>query len=223
MNSNQLSHQYDSIADTFESVYEKGAQYNRRVYRNLVPTIKGGVVLDIGCGDGSDCKFFKDQGADLVYGIDASKELLDIASKKYSGIKFKYGVFDSLPHQDSTFDFVFSKYALQTAEELEPIFKEVYRILKPGGTFTFLVAHPIRQLYEKKKIGKDYFKKEVVDSVCFDGLLTFKEPTHTLKEYFSTFMMTHFTLELFEEQFDPAAEKIVDTYPGYMILQWKKK
>lgn len=223
MNSKKLSHQYDSIAETFESAYEKGAQYNRKVYRTLVPDVKNATVLDIGCGDGSDCQFYKEQGAFSVTGLDASKELLAIAKNKYANINFQYGEFTMLPFATETFDYMFSKYALQTAAELEPIFKEAYRVLKPGGSFMFLVAHPIRQMYEKKKSGKNYFEKEIVDSVCFDGLLTFKEPTHTMKEYFSEFMYKNFTLELFEEQFDPAAEKIIDTYPGYMIMKWKKR
>jgi ubiquinone/menaquinone biosynthesis C-methylase UbiE len=167
--------------------------------------------------------FYKTQGAALVTGVDASKELINIAGNKYPNIIFKNGLFDSLPIKDNTIDCVFSKYALQTTPDLESAFKEVYRVLKSGGEFMFLVVHPIRQLYEKKKNGKDYFKQEIVDSVCFDGLLTFQEPTHTMKEYFSEFMLQNFTLELFEEKFDPAAEKIVDTYPGYMILKWRKK
>lgn len=110
-----------------------------------------------------------------------------------------------------------------TSAELEPIFAEVERVLKPGGTFLLLVTHPIRQLYEKKKSEKDYFQKEIVDSICFDGAVTFKEPSHTLKEYFSPFMFANFILEDYDEQFDPAAEKIIDTYPGFLILKWRKK
>ena len=86
-----------------------------------------------------------------------------------------------------------------------------------------LVTHPIRQFYEKKIVGKDYFKKEIVESLCFDGAVTFKEPTHTLQEYLSPFMLNNFILEAYSEDFDPAAEKIVDVYPGFMILRWTRK
>jgi hypothetical protein len=110
-----------------------------------------------------------------------------------------------------------------TSENLEPIFNEVHRVLKSKGVFVLLVTHPIRQFYEKKKQDKDYFKKELVDSLCFDGALTFKEPSHTLMEYFSTFVLKNFTLEAYDERFDPAAEKIVDTYPGFVIFKWIKK
>jgi len=191
--------------------------------RKMLPDLKGKKVLDIGCGEGSDCAFYLESGATSVAGLDASIELIEKAKKKYAGIDFQWGVFEKLPFKDGSFDFVLSKYAIMTSADLGPIFSEVYRVLKSGGTFTMLVTHPIRQLYEKKKAGKDYFKKEIVDSLCFDGALTFKEPSHTLKEYFSPFMTEKFILDAYDEAFDPAAEKIEDTYPGFLILSWVKR
>ena len=223
MDNNLLSHQYDPIADEFSKVIEVGNATSTKAFRKLVPELKNLSVLDIGCGDGTDCAYYKSQGAGYVAGIDASRELLHHASQKTKDVDFKYGLFEKLPFEDSGFDNVFSKYALQTAPKLEPIFMEVNRVLKSGGIFTLLVVHPIRQFYEKKKVGKDYFRQEVVSSVCFDGALTFQEPSHTLKEYYSKYMLKNFELVAFEEQFEPAAEKIVDTYPGFLILQWKKR
>ncbi len=220
---NALSHQYDSIADSFEEAIKEGNKASEEVMRPLIPDLEGKTVLDVGCGDGTDAAFYLSKGAAKVAGIDASKELLEKAQQKQSEIDFQYGLFEKIPFEEHSFDYVFSKYALMTSAEIDPIFKEVHRVLKPGGTFMFLVTHPIRQFYEKKQDGKDYFKKEIVDSICFDGLITFKEPTHTLKEYLSDYALSHFTLERFEERFDPAAEKIVDTYPGFMLLEWRKR
>lgn len=80
---------------------------------------------------------------------------------------------------------VVSKWALQVAENLNPIFDEVARILKPGGSFIFLATHPTRQWMEQKRPGKDYFNKEVVESVLFGGSLKVYESTHTLSEFLS--------------------------------------
>lgn len=223
MNQNDLSHQYDPLANTFEEVLEKGNRVSKEAFRKMLPPLKGKDILDIGCGEGSDCSFYLQSGAKSVTGLDASKELLDKAKNKYPGIKFEYGIFEKLPFADNEFDYVFSKYALMTSSDLETIFIEVNRVLKQGGIFTFLVTHPIRQFYEKKKDDKDYFKKEIVKSLCFDGVLTFSEPTHTLQEYFSTFMLNNFILDGYDEQFDPAAEKIADIYPGFLTLRWIKK
>jgi len=222
MNSNDLSHQYDSIADTFEKAIEEGNKTSKDAMRSMLPDVFGKTVLDIGCGDGTDAYFYLQSGAIFVAGLDASKELLEKAKQKHQGVIFHYGLFEKIPFEDSKFDFVFSKYALMTSSELLPVFLEVNRVLKPGGTFMFLVTHPIRQFYEKKKQNKDYFQKEIVDSICFDGLVTFKEPSHTLREYLSDYMLSNFTLEGYDEQFDPAAEKITDKYPGFSVFKWKK-
>lgn len=223
MNPEDLSHQYNPLANTFEAVLEEGNRVSKEAFRKTLPSFKGKDVLDIGCGEGTDCFYYLQNGANRVAGLDASKELLEKAKTKYKGIDFQYGLFEKIPFADAIFDCVFSKYALMTSADLEPIFKEVVRVLKPGGRFSFLVTHPIRQFYEKKSDGKDYFKKEIVNSVCFDGALTFKEPTHTLLEYFSPFMLINFDLEGYDEEFDPAAEKIVDTYPGFLTLNWRKR
>ncbi|MES2931389.1 MAG: class I SAM-dependent methyltransferase [Patescibacteria group bacterium] len=223
MNPDELSHQYDSIADSFEKAIEEGNKASKDAMRARLPDMHGKSALDIGCGEGTDAAFYLESGASRVAGLDASKELLEKAKQKHPGIDFQYGLFEKIPFGDGEFDFVFSKYALMTSAELEPAFVEVQRVLKPGGVFMFVVTHPIRQFYEKRKEGKDYFKKEIVDSVCFDGLITFREPTHTLKEYLSEYMLSNFTLEAYEECFDPAAEKIVDTYPGFVLLKWQKR
>ena len=98
------------------------------------------------------------------------------------------------------------------------------RIIKKKGLFIFLVTHPLRQFIEKKKKNKDYFKKEVVNSIILDATLTVKEPSHTLSEYFSDFFLENFEIISIVEKHDPAAEKIGnDIYPGFMIIKARKK
>lgn len=224
MNKDELSHQYDSIADTFASaIGHKTRIVSIEAFRKMLPDLKDKKVLDIGCGEGTDAHYYLEKGARTVSGIDASKELLEKGGKKYPTIDFRYGVFEKIPYEKEVFDVVLSKYAIMTSPELEPVFSEVHRVLRSGGEFVFMVTHPIRQFYEKKTDNKDYFKKETVASVCFDGTLTFQEPTHTLKEYFSPFMLKNFILKDYDEQFDPAAEKINDTYPGFITLRWLKR
>lgn len=218
-----LNKQYDDIADDFSKILINGNIESREAFHEYLPeSLKGKKVLDLGCGNGYETQEYIKRGASKVIGIDASVELLGQACEKYKSITFKEGLFQDIPMEDISVDYIFSKYALQTARKLDPVWKEVYRVLRPGGTFMFLVVHPIRQLYEKKKQPKDYFLQEVVESVCFDGKLTFSEPTHTLKEYLSSFMTSNFTLDVFDERTDAAAEKIIDTYPQFLILKWTK-
>ncbi len=78
---------------------------------------------------------------------------------------------------------------------------------------------------EKKKKRKDYFKKEIVESVLFDGFITVEEPTHTLEEYLSPWFLKNFDVMTFEEHFDPYAAEMVEgsSYPGFFILKAQKR
>ena len=64
-------------------------QYGNSVIE-LIDADKGSSVLDLGCGNGELTKVLQDKGY-LVKGLDASKELLDIAKEKYPDIDFTQG------------------------------------------------------------------------------------------------------------------------------------
>lgn len=127
--------------------------------------------------------------------------------------------------EDSQFGLIVSKYAMQTAQDIKPIYDEVYRMLDDKGYFIFLIVHPMRQFIEKKRSGKDYFKKELVESVIFDGKITVTEASHTLSEYLNSDFLTRFSLIDIKEGYDfPASEQINgDTYPTFLIIVSQKK
>lgn len=219
-----INKQYDNIAKDFAQLSIRRNKDSRKAFRKMIPKNLSGLrVLDLGCGNGYETKEYLKRKAKKVVGLDASVELLKQGKKQYPKIEFHNGLFENIPFLKNSFDYIFSRYALQTAKELDSIWKEAHRVLKPGGVFMFLVTHPIRQMYEKKTTPKNYFTQEIVQSICFEGKLTFIEPTHTLEEYISPFMLNNFTLEVYEEKTDIDAEKIVDTYPAFLILKWRRK
>lgn len=217
-----LEKQYNLFSQKFSEKYNEKDKASKRYFYDHLPHIKGRQVLDLGCGDGYDAAKYHSLGA-LVAGVDASEEMLKLARFKNPELQFEVGTFDTVPFPNKSFDFVFSKYAIQTARNLQPIWTEVERVLITKGIFMYLVVHPIRQLYEKKKNGKNYFTQEIVESIILQGSLTVQEPSHTLKEYFSPYVLEHFDILEFDEQFDHNAEKINDTYPGFMLVKLQKR
>lgn len=212
--------QYNSVAEKYSECF---LEYNRdsveAYFRYFNMNLKKKKVLDLGCGSGYDLSRVKAKGA-LIYGIDGSKEMVKIARQNNPDGVIEVGHFDEIPFADNSFDLVISKWALQTASLIDPIYEEIVRILKRKGKMIILACHPIRQFIEKKKQPKDYFKKEIVKSVFFDGQITALEPSHTMNEYLSPFFFNHFILEAFEEGFDLAAEKVEgDIYPSYFIIK----
>jgi len=97
------------------------------------------VVLDIGCGTGTQCGDLAGN-VKQVTGIDISSKLLTIAEqrkaeRKLDNIEFiKTSLYDERLKVDS-FDIVMAFYVLHFFEDLDAVVKRVHALLKPGGLF----------------------------------------------------------------------------------------
>lgn len=213
--------QYNAFAKKYSEVFAKSDQESVTAYfRFLDFPMQGKKVLDLGCGDGSDLTQLKGD----IYGIDASEEMVKIAQEKNPKGEIKVAVFEDIPFSDQMFDIVLSKWSFQSSPNIDSIYNEIARVLKPQGYLIFLTTHPMRQFYEKRHKGKNYFDQEVVESFFFNKQFSVKEPTHTLNDYLSPTFFTHFTLLAFEEGNDSAVERIDgDIYPSYFIIKARRK
>lgn len=216
--------QYNKFAkDYSESFLDYNNNSIESYFRYFDLNLEGKKVLDLGCGDGYDLSRLKLKGA-ITFGIDSSEAMVDLAKQKNPDGIIKVGALENIPFPDQAFDFVISKWAFQAALAIDPIYGEIARVLKPGGTLIYLTAHPIWQFVGKKQNGKDYFKKESVTLTFFDEQMSECGTSHTFNEYFSQTFFSHFSLENFEEGWDLGAEKINgDTYPSYFIIQARLK
>lgn len=216
--------QYDAFAKKYSEVFVENNQDSITAYfRHLDIPLEGKTVLDLGCGDGYDLSQIKLKKA-AIFGIDASEEMVKLAQQKNPDGIFKVGFLDEIPFQDHLFDVVISKWAFQNSPQIDPIYHEIARVMKPNGQLIYLSSHPIRQFIEKKRQGKNYFKKEIVESVFFDGQVIENAPSHTLNEYLSPAFFEYFTLESYEEGHDNGAEKVdEDIYPSYFIIKARLK
>jgi len=193
------------------------------MYRIVGEDLSGMKVLDLACGDGIDAEHYRDLGGEVI-GLDASEELIKIAKEKYPEVSFICGVAEKLPFDNNTFDAVFSKYAIMTSADMNPIFDEAYRVLKPKGTFIYLVTHPFRQFMERRDLSDNYFEQKLVDCLILNGTVILQEPTHTMNEYLNKDFFRKFEMIDFIESHDPAAEQIYGgQYPCFFVVKSKKK
>lgn len=102
--------------------------------------LDGCKVLDIGCGlGGADVALVMNHGAKSVIGVDVQPELIDRAGRRIARrglsdrIGFQQIVPGPLPFADESFDAVFSKDALLHVADKAAIYREAFRVLKPGG------------------------------------------------------------------------------------------
>ncbi|MCH5258083.1 MAG: methyltransferase domain-containing protein [Lachnospiraceae bacterium] len=123
-------------ADKYTADFSFVHQYGNSVIE-LIDADKDSSVLDLGCGNGALAKTLQEKGY-LVKGLDASKDLLDIARKKYPTIEFVQGDATNFTLSESV-DVVFSNAVLHwiNQEQQQDMLKCVYNALKKNGQFVF--------------------------------------------------------------------------------------
>lgn len=100
---------------------------------------KGETVLDLGCGGGLDCFLASRQTGETgrVIGVDMTPDMISLARKnaegRYTNVEFRLGEIEHLPVADLSVDVVISNCVINLSVNKEQVFKEVYRVLKPGG------------------------------------------------------------------------------------------
>ncbi|MFB0523560.1 MAG: arsenite methyltransferase [Candidatus Bathyarchaeia archaeon] len=101
---------------------------------------EGEIVLDLGSGGGIDAflaaKRVGPKGK--VIGVDMAEEMVKKASETavkygYENVEFRLGDIEGLPIEDSSVDVVISNCVINLAPDKEKVFREAYRVLKPGG------------------------------------------------------------------------------------------
>lgn len=100
----------------------------------------GEVVVDLGSGGGIDCFLAAKQVGErgLVIGIDMTEEMIAKARDNarrggYANVEFRQGDIEHLPIEASSVDLVISNCVINLTPDKDRVFREIYRVLKPGG------------------------------------------------------------------------------------------
>jgi ubiquinone/menaquinone biosynthesis C-methylase UbiE len=100
----------------------------------------GEVVIDLGSGAGFDCFLAARQVGDTgqVIGVDMTHEMLKKARDNAAfisarNVEFRLGELEHLPIADSTADVVISNCVINLVPDKAQVFREAFRVLKPGG------------------------------------------------------------------------------------------
>eukprot|EP00904_Undaria_pinnatifida_P002699 jgi/Undpi1/1242/HiC_scaffold_108.g14156.m1 len=97
-------------------------------------------ILDLGCGTGLIGSWFKDY-ANKIVGVDISPTMLDMATKKGCYHELRRGdvVAYLAASEAQQFDLVVAAETLQYLGPVEGVFADAFKVLKPGGYFSFTV------------------------------------------------------------------------------------
>ena len=100
----------------------------------------GETVLDLGSGAGFDCflaaRAVGESGA--VIGVDMTPDMINKARQNaenagFTNVEFRLGEIEHLPLADATVDVIISNCVINLSPEKEQVFRESFRVLKPGG------------------------------------------------------------------------------------------
>jgi len=118
---------------------------------------RGQMVLDVGCGAGTDLMRFARGGA-VVSGVDISSSAVALARANFTqqGLTADLREADGerLPFADGAFDFVYAHGVVQYTANDRALVEECRRVLKPGGTAVFQVYNRISWLNALSKLMK---------------------------------------------------------------------
>ena len=154
----------------------------------LTTVQSGETVLDIGSGGGIDCfEASRRVGADgRVIGLDMTDEMLALARTHaptvagnlgyaQSNVEFRKGQAEAMPVEDGVVDLIVSNCVINLSPDKEKVFREMFRVLRPGGRFSIsdIVADqalPQYLIQDREKWGD-----------CLSGSLPLPEYWHGLR------------------------------------------
>jgi SAM-dependent methyltransferase len=100
----------------------------------------GEAVLDLGSGGGIDCFLAAEKvGPEgQVIGLDMTTDMIKLArrnAKKIgaTNVDFRYGEMEDIPLPDQSVDVVISNCVINLSPDKDAVFRETYRVLRPGG------------------------------------------------------------------------------------------
>ena len=185
---------------------------------------RNSLVLDLGGGTGSDTLYFLKKGHRVVI-VDISDYALSVAVKKAKDQELKdklevrqLDLTDGvIPYKDSLFDIIYSRLTLHEflKKDLRKIFRNIYKILKPGGRAFITVKSPEDKKemgYLQKttrKINRDVFKS--------DGIYKTRYSINTLKKILSEDQIKNFQIKEVTEKLNGRKDIIKSGRKSFLL------
>lgn len=110
--------------------------------REILAALPVGTALDAACGTGRHAAYLAELGHHVI-GVDANAQMLAVAARKLPEVELRQGGLDALPVARDSADLIVCGLALCHVPDLEPVFSEFARVLRPGGHLVISDAHQL--------------------------------------------------------------------------------
>ncbi len=169
--------QYDAMASAYAADNDEGpfnAYYERPATIDLLGTVTGQHVLEVGCGAGPLTAWLVKQGA-VVTAMDVSPEMIRLARARVADRATLYvaDLNDGLRFSaDHSYDVVVASLVLHYVEEWERVLVSLRRVLRERGVVVFSTHHPTLdwELHSRE----DYFAVKQVTETWHKGSRPFE-------------------------------------------------
>ncbi len=169
----QVTKMFDAISTDYDGLnrvisFGIDIKWRKRVAA-ILKMKKPTTILDIATGTGDLAINLVETGADKIVGLDISSGMLEVGKKKVANknlgniIEMVVGDSEDLPFQENSFDAVTVAFGVRNFETLGKGLEEIYRVLKPNGTFVVLeTSVPAKTPYKQ---GYRFYTKYILPTI----------------------------------------------------------
>jgi SAM-dependent methyltransferase len=148
---------------------------------------QGEMVVDLGCGGGLDVLLAagKVGPQGKAIGIDMTPEMIDrartnaargITGQVPNNVEFHLAMIDRLPLPDNSVDCLISNCVINLVPDKRPVFREMYRVLKPGGRVA------VSDIALKQPLPDDLARNILAYVGCIAGAIRIEDYERGLRE-----------------------------------------
>lgn len=159
----QVAQMFDTISNEYDGLnrvisFGIDIKWRKRVVK-IIGATNPDKILDIATGTGDLAINLAETKASKIVGLDISEGMLNVGRKKIkklqlnNQIEMVFGDSENIPFEANYFDAITVAFGVRNFENLEKGLSEIYRVLKPNGTFVVLETSiptktPYRQGYK---------------------------------------------------------------------------
>jgi len=144
---------------------------------------QGETVVDLGSGGGFDCFLAAKKVGETgqVIGVDMTPEMVSKARKNtikmgLENVEFRLGEIENLPVGDNLADIIISNCVVNLSPDKLAVYRDAYRILKPGGRIA------ISDILTTAPLPEEIKKDLQLLAACMGGAQTFAETEQILRK-----------------------------------------
>ncbi|MBU2903577.1 MULTISPECIES: bifunctional demethylmenaquinone methyltransferase/2-methoxy-6-polyprenyl-1,4-benzoquinol methylase UbiE [Arenibacter] len=169
----QVTKMFDTISGNYDGLnrvisFGIDIKWRKRVV-SIVSEKNPTKILDIATGTGDLAINMTKTGAKEIIGLDISPGMLEVGKRKIlekhlgDTIKMIVGDSENLPFEANSFDAITVAFGVRNFENLEKGLAEIYRVLKPGGSFVVLeTSIPTKTPYKQ---GYKFYTKFILPAI----------------------------------------------------------